>query len=236
MNRIALLLILLILLPICVIFAAPAPKEPVRKLGPEWVKEKDGQDYHRKLELTTVAHGGASGNLYTHLPLVDYKRDLYITEDLNFKGRSLALRLSGEADNHTRDQDDIWKYGHPNNLAMSIERTENKDGKAVKHTVELGQMNYTDLDGDGVFDLMVDARVNNSSLWYIFLADEENNELQLVRVGDMSRNLNLHPVRSCSVNPRTPYTFDKGKWRVQTFEDRRLNEGLGKGKKEDKDN
>jgi hypothetical protein len=83
MRRVA---FLLVGLGVCAVFAAPVPKEPERKLGPEWVKEKDGKDYIRKIEVTTVAQARSNYLSYS-LPLEDFRRDLWVTELFDFRGK-----------------------------------------------------------------------------------------------------------------------------------------------------
>lgn len=216
MRRIALILVGVV---VCTVGAAPVPKTPGRAFGPEWVKEKDqfGQDEHvRKIELIQLAQAN-SNYLHTRLPLEDYNRDLYVTEGLDWKGRSLELRLSGVSEPPDRKKGGKPKYGDPDQMALRVKRTENKDGQAVEHIIKLGKFLYFDLDGDGQFDAMADMD-EKTPRDYIFMGD------QRVRVTSIAF-LKGDPITVVAFDSDTRFTFDNGKWRVETPEDRRRQQG-----------
>ena len=208
MRRVA---FLLAGLGVCAAVAAPVPKEPERKLGPEWVKEKDGEDYTRKLELTAVARAGQSGTLWYSLPLEDHRRDLIVNENFDFRGKTLTIRIPGQATPADKKGEKPWAVP-PDDSALRFERTEGKDGRAVKNDVKLGKVRYFDLDGDGFFDAMVDKRDGKEDRSYILLSHPDG-ELELVRIWTLDRKLNLLPVTAEAYHSKTPYMFENGKWR-----------------------
>ncbi|MEO2092232.1 MAG: hypothetical protein ABGY75_22485 [Gemmataceae bacterium] len=205
------------------------PKDPERKLGSEWVKWKNEygeEDHVRKVELTQLAQR-RSTFIHTRLPLEDYKRELYVSECLDYRGRTLAVRLSGEEDPPGRKEEDKPKYGHPEKVALEFERSEGKDGKVGRHEVRLGAFHYFDLDGDGRFDGMVERREKAHDLSYIRITHPDD-EVEMIRVEDLARMLQGDPVRTRAFHTRTEYIFDKGNWRKLTDEDKRRLEGSGK--------
>lgn len=203
MRRTALLLVGAV---VCAAVAAPVPKEPERKLGPEWVKEKDGEDYIRKVEVQAVAQARSNYLSYS-LPLEDLRRDLWVTERFGFMGKSVEMKLPGVADPPGQRKNQKPRSGHPDNMALLVSRTERKDGQAVSHTVRLGHFDYLDLDGDGQFDVMAHQEEKETH-WFIYLEDRR------VQVEDMSRRLNTVPPTARIYETMTEFTFENGKWRV----------------------
>jgi hypothetical protein len=81
-----------------------------------------------------------------------------------------------------------------------------KNGKHTSHFVRFGDVSYRDLDGDGVFDVMCDTRINNN--WYIIC------QKRGVRVSDMSRGFKTPPFRTqaTELDDKAFYRFEKGEW------------------------
>jgi hypothetical protein len=225
--------ILLVSLAVCAAVGAPVPKDHERKLGPEWVKEEGGRDYIRKLNLIAVAQGGPSGYLCYSLPLEDHRRDLWVTECFTHNGKQLTIRLSGIPDSPDVIKDEKPGSGHPDKMAMQIQRTEGKDGKASEHGVLLGKVRYYDFDGDGLFDAMVDRRDEKESRSYILMTNPEGVP-SWVRVQTLERKLNIIPVKTEGYKSSIEFLFDNGKWRVRTPEDKRKWDTGGKKVGEDK--
>jgi hypothetical protein len=214
---------------VCAAVAAPVPKNPERKLGPEWVKWKNEygeEDHVRKIELTQLAQR-RSTLLHTRLPLEDYKRELYVSESLDHRGRTLAVRLSGDEDPLGRKEEDKPKYGYPSNLALTVERSEGQDGKAVNHSVMIGKVVYFDFDGDGMFDAMEDKRDEKESRCYILMTNPEGIP-SWVRIHTFNRKLNILPLRMSGYKSDIEFIFDNGKWRVRTPEDKRQADAVGR--------
>lgn len=212
---------------VCAAVAAPVPKDHERKLGPEWVKEEGGRDYIRKLNLIAVAQGGPSGYLCYALPLEDHQRDLWVTECFTHNGKQLSMRLSGEPDPPDKAKDEKPGSGHPDKMAMQIQRTERKDGKAAEHSVKIGKMWYCDFDGDGLFDAMEDKRDEKETRSYILMTSPEGLPAW-VRIHTFDRKLNILPLRMSGYKSDIEFLFDNGKWRVRTPEDKRKWEAGGK--------
>jgi hypothetical protein len=223
MRRTALLLVGAV---VCAAVAAPVPKPAERKLGPEWVKEKDGEDYIRKVEVQAVAQARSNYLSYS-LPLEDLRRDLWVTERFGFMGKSVEMKLPGVADPPGQRKNEKPRSGYPDQMALRVERIENDEGQAVKHSVKIGKVWYCDFDGDGMFDAMEDKRDEKETRSYILMTNPEGVP-SWVRIHTFDRKLNILPLRMSGYKSDVEFIFDNGKWRVETPEDRRKAEGGGK--------
>jgi hypothetical protein len=135
--------------------------------------------------------------------------------------------MSGVADPPGPRKNEKPLSGHPDNMALLVERTEGNDGKASEHRVQLGNYRYFDLDRDGRFDGLEDRR-NEEKIRSYILITQPDSELEMVRIETWNRKLNLVPITTEAYHTKTTYLFEKGNWRVYTLEDKRRLEGGGK--------
>jgi hypothetical protein len=148
-----------------------------RRFGPEWTKV--GDTYERKVEVKVVHYAAGNVSNYT-LPLE--------------KGEVHVWQVDGDRGFHVATQ-------HPDGR---LEIATDDQGNAAGFMVVLGEMEYIDLNGDGVIDAM---REGKARIPRILL---EGKFVEVANSKSPFRGLTAR-----AVDGTTEYIFEGGKWKVK---------------------
>ena len=118
-----------------------ANDKPPRKFGPEWTKDKSGDFYTRKHDANVLRRTDVNFKS-TDYTLATEHDEVRISERDGNRGISVAVVPGKEiAPRH-----------------MSVEARKDEDGKVDQFKVDLNDVKYFDLDGDGMIDAFYDNR------------------------------------------------------------------------------
>jgi hypothetical protein len=151
-----------------------------RKFGPEWTKE--GDKYHRKLEITVIHHAGGNLSAYT-VPLERETVGIVETDD----NRGFEVR------------------SHPHG-AFGVVKDEK--GKVTELSAYLRDNIYFDLDADGMIDALCDKRGGKQTPLIVFegrFVEVEDNKAVFRPAPD-------EKLRVWGLGRKVRYVFDRGSW------------------------
>ena len=171
--------------------SSASDKPQARTFGPEWTKDKSGDFYTRKHDAEVLRRADANfkSTRYTLATEFDMVR---VSERDENRGIGVEVVQSDE---------EAPKY-------MSVEARKDKNGKVDQFKVDLKDVKYFDLDGDGMIDAFYDNRGDKGRPMIIF-------EGRFVQV-ENSRGFGGTPKgqkpREWGRGRKAEYVFAKGVW------------------------
>ena len=166
--------------------------ESPRKFGPEWTKDKSGDFYTRKQDTEVLRRTDVDFKSTGYTLATEYDK-VRISERDGNRGISVAVVPGKEiAPRH-----------------MSMEARKDEDGNVDQFKVDLKDVKYFDLDGDGMIDAIYDNRGENGRPMIIF-------DGRFVQVEDNKSGFGGTPKgetpRKWGRGRKVEYVFSKGVW------------------------
>ena len=128
-----------------------ANDNPPRKFGPEWTKDKSGDFYTRKQEANVLRRTDVNFKSTGYTLSTEFNKVRISEHDGN---RAISVAVV-----HGKDLGPSY---------MSVEARKDEDGEVDQFQVDLKDIRYFDLDGDGMIDALYDRRGESGRPMVIF--------------------------------------------------------------------
>ncbi len=166
--------------------------EPPRKFGPEWTKDKSGDFYTRKQEAEVVRRTDPNFKSTSYFLATEFDKVRVSEHDGN---RAIEVAV-------VPGKEIAPRY-------MSVEARKDENGDVNQFKVDLKEVKYFDLDGDGMIDAIYDNRGDKGRPMILF-------EGSFVQVKDSRLGFGGTPKgqkpEKLGIGRKVKYVFDNGVW------------------------